>query len=142
MDILKNTYLVNAIYVLVAILVVLIGVYREHIYREKNDKQQHELTTKQIKINEQQQEIIRLIYKLNDLQAKNSHTLSSDIAQVRLAIEEMRRQAIISDSTANEMIEMIAVRADGTYRADGSVTASGSKIVKHPRNFEKQNTEK
>jgi hypothetical protein len=111
MDLLKNTSLLNWSYVVFAILVVLLGVWREQVFREKSDKQQDELNVKQTKVNEQQQEIIRLIYKIDELQSKRSDAISKDIGQVKNLIEAMRRQAIISDSTAKDMIEILESKA-------------------------------
>jgi len=111
MDLLKNTYLVTGMYVTVAILVVLLGLWREHIFREKSNNQQNELNVKQTKVNEQQQEIIRLIYKIDQLQSRRSDAISKDIGQVKNLIEGMRRQAIISDSTAKDMIEILEIKA-------------------------------
>jgi hypothetical protein len=111
MDLLKNTYLVTGLYVTVAILVVLLGLWREHIFREKSNNQQNELNVKQTKVNEQQQEIIRLIYKIDQLQSRRSDAISKDIGQVKNLIEGMRRQAIISDSTAKDMIEILEIKA-------------------------------
>jgi len=111
MDLLKNTSLVTGLYAIIAILVFLLGLWREHIFREKSYKQQDELNLKQTKINEQQQEIIRLIYKIDQLQSKRSDAISKDIGQVKNLIEGMRRHGIISDSTAKDMIEILESKA-------------------------------
>ena len=111
MDLLKNTYFVTGVYLIVAILVVVLSLWREHIYREKSDLQQNELNMKQTRISKQQQEIMRLIYKVDELQSKRSDTISKDIGQVKNLIEAMRRQAIISDSTAKDMIEILESKA-------------------------------
>ena len=111
MDLFKNTYFVTGLYLIVAILVVVLSLWREHIYREKSDQQQNELNTKQTRISEQQQEIMRLIYKVDELQNKRSDAISKDIGQVKILIEGMKKQAIISDSTAKEMIEIIESKA-------------------------------
>jgi len=125
MDFLKNTYLVTGLYIIFAILVVLLGLWREHIFREKSSKHQDELKIKQTKINEQQTEIIRLIYKIDELQSKRSDAMSKDIAQAKNLIEGMRRQAIISDSTANDMIEILESKAT----AQSTVTDHVIKII-------------
>jgi len=110
MDVLKNTYLLNGLYIVVAILVVLLGLWREHVYRDKSDQQQDELKAKQTKIYEQQQEMIRLIYKISALQAKRSDTISQDIGQIKTLIEAMKKEAIISESTAKTMIENLETK--------------------------------
>src|SRR6266571_4214705 len=107
MDILKNTYLVTGLYIVAAFLVVLLGLWREHLSSEVSDKQQNELKAKQSIINDQQQEMIRLIYKISDLQAKRSNTLSQDVGQVKNLIETMKNEAILSETTAKTIIEKL-----------------------------------
>jgi hypothetical protein len=126
MDILKNTYLVTGLYIGAAILVILSGLWREHIYREKSNKQQDELNAKQTKINDQQQEMIRLIYKISDLQAKRSNIISQDIGQVKTLIETMKKEAILSESTAKTMIESLETKIQSHSSVIDVVQPSGS----------------
>ena len=57
MDLFKNTYFVTGLYLIVAILVVVLSLWREHIYREKSDQQQNELNRKQTRIMRKRSEV-------------------------------------------------------------------------------------
>lgn len=53
MDLLKNMTVINLVYILLGILLILVGVYRENVYRDKDEKQKNriiELQQKQIEL--------------------------------------------------------------------------------------------
>lgn len=125
MDIFKNTYVVTGLYIGAAILLILLGLWREHIYREKSDKQQDELKAKQTKIDDQQQEMIRLIYRVGDLQAERSNVIGRDIGQIKALIETMKTQAILSESTAKTMIEKLESKAQSHSSVIDVIQPSG-----------------
>jgi hypothetical protein len=76
---------------------------------------------KQTRISEQQQEIMRLIYKVDELQNKRSDAISKDIGQVKILIEGMKKQAIISNSTAKDLVEILESKATSQSTASDRV---------------------
>lgn len=114
MDILKNTSLVTGLYIVVAILVLVLGLWREHIYHEKNEKQQGDLFAKQTKINDQQvtisgqqDEMFRLLLKMNEHVEKQAAANSRSPKHAKALIENLASEAIISSSTAEIMIRKV-----------------------------------
>lgn len=104
MELLKNAQLITGVYIALAVLLILVGLWRESIYRNESDAQQRELSSRQAKINEQQLELIRLVYKIHDTQSHNSQDISKMIA-------EMRREGTLSASSAKTIIENVTSNA-------------------------------
>jgi signal transduction histidine kinase len=64
MELFKNTAFMTALWILFGIAVIVLGVYREHLYREKNNQQQKELMEMQKRVLEEQTAIKNTVNKL------------------------------------------------------------------------------
>jgi cbb3-type cytochrome oxidase subunit 3 len=118
MEILKNTSLLTALFIIFAILVVVFGVsqahvlhaafyiifailfigvsaWREHIYRKGSAAQQ-------ARISEQQDEVTRLVHQICEMQKLQGIEHKKNFASL---VEEMRGKGILSDSTANNLLK-------------------------------------
>ena len=64
MDLMKNTTFITVLWTLFGIGAIVLGVYREHVYREKDTEQQNKLLQNQQLMQEQQTALMNKVDKL------------------------------------------------------------------------------
>lgn len=94
MDLMKNTTFITVLWTLFGIGVIVLGVYREHLYREKDTQQQSELLQNQQRMQEQQS---ALLSKLDELvkQGKIPERVAKEILTVVVSSHVAIKEEVI-----------------------------------------------
>ncbi len=107
MDLMKNTTFITVLWTLFGIGVIVLGVYREHLYREKDSQQQGELLQNQQRMQEQQ---TALMNRVNELvkQGKISEKVAKEILtvvvldQVSIKEEVIKKLSPLDDASSKK----------------------------------------
>jgi uncharacterized protein YaaR (DUF327 family) len=103
MELLKNTTFITVLWIIFGITVIVLGVYREHLYREKDSHQQKELMEMQKRMLEEQTTIkntVNELVKQGKITKEVAHEILETVVSSQVSVKD---EVTIRLSPAEEM---------------------------------------
>ena len=138
MDLFKNTIFVTVIWIILAFLLSLIGIYREHLYREQSKKQQIEA----------QQDLHKRMSKMQTLLEKIDNTVNNAVKSGKMdkdtakEIKNIYHETLTDRIVLNDKVEVIKNPPDNNS-GTGPVTLKDEvEVIKNPSNKDSKHNQK